>query len=291
MEINKEFESIYVINLKKDIERKNIFLDNNGHLKINFRFIEGVNGYQDETCKKIFETRKGNFKSLGQIGYLQSMLKIFNDAKKNEYKKIIIFDDDAILCENFNDNFTKYYKQVPEDWNIIRIGTTNHRFQQPNIDNNKNFYVSTRTDGSFAVCYKMEIFDQLINEIQKYNTTFDSGALNTVTKGNYTLYPFLAIADVYVSGILKNRDLYTLAQKVGWNLSLFKIRNSLRKVIVIVKNPKKFPQQSYKNYEVLEKVKDNSRFVIKLDDENVDKYFIERVINEYIRTNKSIYFK
>jgi glycosyltransferase involved in cell wall biosynthesis len=276
------FDKIYVINLQKDTLKKNIFLQNNKHTNINFSFFSGVDAKNDIECKKIYENyikqpigyngcslleKKYNKKmitKIGQIGYLKSMLNIFIDAKEKKYNWIIIFDDDAILHQDFNKLF--YYKLNDlKDKHIIRIGTTHHNIQK--FSNCiEPYYESPNCDGSFATCYRFECFQYFIDNIKCYNCPFDSGVLrdykNFNNNNDFTIYPFLAIADVYESSILnESRNLFNLSNKLKWNLDNFNFVNSLRKISVIIPLYNKettiilsiqsILQQTYTNIEII----------------------------------------
>ena len=52
--INIMFDKIYVINLLKDKNKKDIFIRNNSHTSIDFTFFQGVDAINDEESKIIF---------------------------------------------------------------------------------------------------------------------------------------------------------------------------------------------------------------------------------------------
>ena len=279
---NVLFDKIYVITLPKSKERKQYFIQNNNHTEINFYFFNGVDGVNDKSCKSIFDNymnkpiaydgcseleKRHNRKMLrkvGQIGYLKSMLNIFKHALTNNYKRIMVFDDDVILHKSFNYLFFKTYLKLMEK-DIIRIGTTDH-----NMTTKKSpYYISNDSDGSFAICYKSNCFDYFIKNIQKYNNTFDTGVLRDYKKHNklckdvdVTIYPFLAIADTYESTITnETRNLFTLSKKLEWNLNNFIFKGSTRKISVIfplynkektiILSIQSILNQSYSNIEII----------------------------------------
>jgi Glycosyltransferase family 25 (LPS biosynthesis protein) len=277
--INHLFDKIYVINLEHDILMKNMFIDNNFRHNLNFTFWKGIYGKEDEQCLQLLENdkkkmelikkRKINSKkrrvyTVGELGYIASTISIFNDAKCNNYKRIIIFDDDALLCNNFCKKFLQVYFKMQYDWNIIRLGSswyyTTMNINYINTFNN-GYFITKPTVGSFAVCYKNTCFDTIIEECEKYEATYDSGPLNVIKTKDYTLYPNLVIADLYrstTSGI--SRNLYNCARLLGWNLSLFNFTNSMRKVSIVIvydnnknliKTIELILQQSYKNIEII----------------------------------------
>lgn len=277
------FDKYYVIHLEKDELKKQIFLQNNQHTGIPFSFFKGVYGKEDDECQTIFKSylekpigyegcssleklhKRKMIKSIGQIGYLQSMLCIFREAKKNNYKKIIIFDDDVILHKEFNFHFRSVLQKIGH-FDVLRLGTTFHTIQSKQNFIKKPFFKSLDCDGSFATCFSESTYDFFISEIQNYNCPFDSGCLCDFKKKvpnsvDITVFPFLAIPDVFESSILQKRNLYTLAKKVQWDLNQFHFKNSLRKVSIIVPTfnaentiincIQSLLQQTYRNIEII----------------------------------------
>ena len=50
----------------------------------------------------------------GQIGCALSHIKIWEDAVKNNYKNILVFEDDATIPHDFWDKFNKAYNELPK---------------------------------------------------------------------------------------------------------------------------------------------------------------------------------
>lgn len=284
---NHVFDSIFVINMEKDILKKQIFLPNNEHTGIDFTFFTGVHGVKDDECNEQLKSytkkpvcfegchplesklKRKIMKKIGQFGYLKSMINIFEYSVEQKFERIIIFDDDAVLDTNFNIIFNRKM-QLLKNSHIVRLGASDCAIRK-NKNVREPYYGSIFTDGSFGVCYKSICFKHMINASKKYNIPFDSGPLNdyrhTVkTKTDYTvdavIYPFLSIADVFASEIGGNsQSLYGTSVKYMWDLCNFRIVSSLRKVsiILVVYNCEhtvvntliSLKNQTYKNIEIV----------------------------------------
>ena len=70
------------------------------------------------------------------------------DAKNNNYKRILILDDDVICRKDFNKHWQQWLLKCPKDWKIMLLGATQH-VKIPS--SNKDYYFASNTDGSFAV--------------------------------------------------------------------------------------------------------------------------------------------
>jgi GR25 family glycosyltransferase involved in LPS biosynthesis len=315
--INFIFDKVYVINLEHENVMKKCFWANNNKHNLKYSFIKGVYGKEDKECIRILEEIKqkekyefqdaklknltGHMRRLGQVGCLMSFLKIFKDAKKCNYKRIIIFEDDVVLHKDFCSKFIDVYLKVPCDWNIIRLGTSTIQLVNKKIYQS-GYFNSQPCVGAFAICYKNTCFDMIVNEAEKFYSPFDRFPLNCVRNKDYTLSPNLAIADLFRSTTDDmTRSLFDFKKKLNWDLDDFNFVCSIRKVNVYIAFLEKIDfmiidnilQQTYFNielciltkYENFEKEKYTIKLISDLDEKNVDEKIKEEIkklpTNEY----------
>ena len=109
MYINKNVEHIYVINLERDQIRRNYVTVLMKKYKINFEFII-VNPISEDQFNAI------NNKSItiGETGCYLSHMYCLNDAIKNNYNNIIIFEDEKF--EQFRDQMFKIKIKFQNDF-------------------------------------------------------------------------------------------------------------------------------------------------------------------------------
>lgn len=116
-------DKVYVLYIYEKEKKK--FLDhyNRSNCNFKFEFFLGVNGnifspyFSNLRNEKLEENRKSiifqnilklsNNKKLfikneKQLGHIRAFIKIFKDAKKNNFKKICILESDALFHKNFN---------------------------------------------------------------------------------------------------------------------------------------------------------------------------------------------
>ena len=58
----------------------------------------------------------------GTYGCYSSHKKIWQETIDKNYKNIVIFEDDAIFCENFTQLFFNFIANIPDDWDQAYIG-------------------------------------------------------------------------------------------------------------------------------------------------------------------------
>lgn len=122
----EQFPPIFVISLKNSPRRDIIAQRLNG-LKLNFKFIDGINGKtlsQDELNNidytfypQQFAVRKPL--TVGEIGFAMSHLYIYNMMQEQNIDKAIILEDDAIVSQEFEHIVLDSLNKVPNTMDIL----------------------------------------------------------------------------------------------------------------------------------------------------------------------------
>jgi GR25 family glycosyltransferase involved in LPS biosynthesis len=58
----------------------------------------------------------------GEIGCFLSHLRVFNEIRRENLPYAVIFEDDAIFCDNFLEKYSKLMEELPSDTDILYIG-------------------------------------------------------------------------------------------------------------------------------------------------------------------------
>lgn len=121
-----KIDKIYVINLKKNKDRYKKFMKNarKANVKVDrFNAVYGKELSKDHPdILKYFAKDHGL--NPGQIGCALSHIKIWEDAIRHNYKNIIVFEDDAIIPEDFWEKFNNSYNELPKNWDMLLLGGT-----------------------------------------------------------------------------------------------------------------------------------------------------------------------
>lgn len=115
LNINDFFSQIYLINLKRRADRlENWFNKNDKHFtNKNINVFHAIEPREEEIGNWLF--------SPGALGCLESHLTIIKEAKKNNYKNILIFEDDCILNSNFNEHLSNVITCLPANWDMLYL--------------------------------------------------------------------------------------------------------------------------------------------------------------------------
>lgn len=242
-------DKIYIINLKKNIYnfKKSLYQLKSENL-LNYKFIEAVDGnnhkslYESVTEKMDKNFVKHNF-SYGALGCLLSHIKVIKDAKINNYKQILILEDDFIFTEMFSNKFNDIFKNLNAEYDLIYLGKkqghynnyekikeihNDVNFEKIKLTSNKNLYIPNyQTWGTHALLIKNTLFDEIINFEKNIIAPIDIMLMSLYNK--YKIYSIKN--DLIISDDL-NSDIQV--KKIDWNWD-FNLFPNIKKIIEIKK--------------------------------------------------------
>jgi hypothetical protein len=238
--INTYFDKIYVLNLDRRPDRMQAMEQNFTKWNINnwirFPAVDGSLSPHYEEWKhyskqKLTRLEKMRYHrkaigSYGSWGILKSMYNLLMDAKNKGYQRILVLQDDLLYHKSFNREFAKIPTYIPDTWKLLYLGATQHIWTS--ILSSKYFYHPNGTaDGAFAVGINSSIFQNLLDEIIKFDMPVDSGALRTLQSQHpyetYVLSPNLIIADIRDSDLRQSRDLVAYGRRFKWDVHLYDV--------------------------------------------------------------------
>ena len=271
--INDVFEKVFVLNLDRRQDRLEKVVRQTKKLGIEFERFYAVDGkkephlseYQEysqqplvnfplqqpfiSTWKEFYTDKNSNIitkvafvekknrakaiASPGAWGYLKSYIAILTEAIRNDYESILVFDDDVIFHNDFNQLFSQIYQQLPNNWMILQLGALQYDWGDDWISwQTKNLYSCNGSSvGSHAVAIHFSAYPILLNYCLLYNLPFDIGPLTAVQNQYsdrcFVFYPNLAIQDVSESDISSSKKQFQEATKENnvyrWHLKNYGI--------------------------------------------------------------------
>ena len=146
----------YVINLEKDIKRKEDMIQNikeyNVDNYINFNFIKATeqktfSEYNFKICNTWFDRNLGTGITVGEVGCSLSHYKCWNEFYNSKKEHAIIFEDDIQFTNDFYENF-KILINYPTDADVVYIHRKPlKRNEESKYDNN-----FTKIKASYWLC-------------------------------------------------------------------------------------------------------------------------------------------
>jgi len=156
MKLFNKFDKVYCINLDRRPDRLENFKKEVE--KYNLGEFERFSAYDG---KGLNLTNEYNLKP-GEIGIIKSNLDIIKDAKKNNYKTILIIEDDCVFKDEII-NFEDYFNLLPNDWDMLYMGGNHntHMGVKPPQQINEKIVKLHSTYSAHFVGIKSSVFDHI----------------------------------------------------------------------------------------------------------------------------------
>ena len=122
--MEKYVDNVYLINMDKDTEKLDNVTKECKKFNINFERFCGVNPLnlsKEELDKYVTKTCQ-NICPNGLVGCAISHMKIYEDALKNNYKNILVLEDDVYFTDDLYEELDKAMSELPENYDILYIG-------------------------------------------------------------------------------------------------------------------------------------------------------------------------
>jgi GR25 family glycosyltransferase involved in LPS biosynthesis len=147
----------------------------------------------------LFSNRCGRKLSLAEISLAMKHYCVFLDVIKNDYKNVVVFEDDIILVDDFDNKLKKYINQLPENYDLLWIGVCCD-LHTPQTNPDINVYFNThgsRCTHAYVIsneaCRKLvDFFPNIYQAIDWFFNT----SIHTLRLNNYWAEPALSTQDL-----------------------------------------------------------------------------------------------
>ena len=95
----------------------------------------------------------------GAYGCLLSHLAVVREARDSGAAHILIMEDDVMLDPEFQEKFSRFIKEVPDDWDMLYFGAL-HKDEPVKISEHVGRI--TKANSTFAYAVKRTVFDEFI---------------------------------------------------------------------------------------------------------------------------------
>ena len=188
---------IFIIHYTPLVERKVFALDQLQKHGLEAEFVEQYDReVLSEFDKKLFDLSEV---SLPEASCMMKHILCYRQVKDG-YEHALILEDDAILCDNFNQKLMSYMAQLPEDWDMCFIGNgcnlhiprTRTLLSNTNIYPKENYETSWGGDGasrcidSYLISKKCA--EKILAQVDQENCIIDKSPdwwLNDVIRSNH----------------------------------------------------------------------------------------------------------
>lgn len=157
--MNDIFDKIYVISTFESVER-HVFIFNQMK-SVNLQYELRISPHHSFFP---FMKTEINHHS-GDQSLCANYASIIAESMINNYNIIMFVEDDTQFIPNFRDKFIKFYKHIPDDWDVLHMGdyTNEEHIRKRNI----NEYVDLITWKYTTNCMVLKISDKMIDLYNK----------------------------------------------------------------------------------------------------------------------------
>lgn len=118
--MNEYFDKIYVLSLKRNIDRRNLISERLKIVGIEFEFFDACDGQVLDNIWVKFDNPF--FTTRNYLACAISHLSIYNDALSRGFNKILILEDDVKPHKNIQNLFKSWETQIPTDYELLYFG-------------------------------------------------------------------------------------------------------------------------------------------------------------------------
>ena len=158
--------------------------------------------------------------NVGLIGLWISELNAFYSLLESDYDALLIFEDDAVLVDDFEYKFKACLEELPSEFGMFSMGYSNiylnHYTPEHLIDKN-NICRIFQTGDSFTMLYNKECVREMLDRIVKYKILGgfpDTAMISYALKNVHPLTDYKSYSTIPTLGSLskheENRALSTL---------------------------------------------------------------------------------
>ena len=175
---NKLFDKTYVINMKNRFDRMQRSNKRLKSLGINYNMFEAVDGHSVCRHKNLMP---------GEVGCYMSHFNILKDANQNNYKSILVLEDDVVFVDDMIDKFFEGYKHIPSDWEMIYLGCNHNK---PYTRINDKVVKCNHAFTTSAMIIRNTIFERLLTECSNMTKQIDVVFADMQFQGKLKAYAF-----------------------------------------------------------------------------------------------------
>lgn len=165
VDLRQEFERVYLINLDNRQDRLEKFVEQYESLGEPFGAVirfSAIEGRRD--ASRYSWWRAGN----PAWGCYKSHLEIWRICTAEEVRSVLILEDDAVFCENFEEQAVAFLGELPGDWDCLFLGGQHHKAVCPPIQISENVLYPYNVQRTHAHAYRRHfipvIHDWLVDE-------------------------------------------------------------------------------------------------------------------------------
>jgi GR25 family glycosyltransferase involved in LPS biosynthesis len=181
---HKLVDKVYAINLKSSEDRRNNIYDQCHKIGTHFELVNAVDGRKENVdwVKNEWNSKYDGW-TQGAAGLVYTTINIIKDAKKNNYKSIMIMEDDIVFKPNAYKIASNLFSMLPDDWELFHLAQQNY---SPNIPlRYKDLFRLNSSWSCQIYAINENVYDEYLEWLELVDRPIDSITSKVIhTKGN-----------------------------------------------------------------------------------------------------------
>lgn len=138
-------------------------------------------------------------------------MQVISEARDSGAANVLIFEDDAVLDPEFQPKFTRFIKEVPDDWDMLYFGAL-HKDEPVKIS--EHVARITKANSTFAYALKSSVFDEFIALNSRAEDVLDMNSYLLQQRFNcYCFMPNLAWVEAEYSDVQNRLERHWYLEK------------------------------------------------------------------------------
>lgn len=162
----------FVLSMKTSLNRRNVIKNRFDNEKLGYIIFDGVTGYDTYKFANAISELSVNYLSKGSVGCWLGHYSIWTEVASRKLEYSMIFEDDIILVNDFNNKLSHALEKVPSDFDILFLNSGNNYPHNRRVIINEQVFVPYQIrNGAYGYIISYEGARKLLNMVPTVRVT------------------------------------------------------------------------------------------------------------------------
>ena len=212
--INEKFDKVVCISLVNRVDKRTKTELKFRELGIDVEWFGAVEyGFASQIVEALRPTQNDfprfNTKHPNEFGAAMSHYTVIKGAFQTGVEKLFVFEDDVMFRKDFNTQFEKYYKALPENWDMFMLYSFMYKLQPQNIRVNARWIKSYDAWSLMAYGMNRKAMERYIKDQDKMFQIADRASFKMQGKdlNIYSAVPTLCIPNQKLGSNIRGENM------------------------------------------------------------------------------------
>lgn len=144
--------------------------------------------------------------SLVEVSIIMSHIGALKHARVVGYERVVVLEDDVVICEDWKQRMETLDNMLPEDWEYVYLAGHSDYVKIPKREE-PTLMKAPKMVGAFSYMVNERGMDKLIRYCGEFVTTYDDMITHKVVEGKLNAYLYLPFMTYHKAGKSYNWDI------------------------------------------------------------------------------------